>query len=111
VLAVAVVTVTVAFLGSSRDGKSVAAHQSSSGIRVDVVFAAPGRVEGLSDTTDVAAAADGVLKAVYVKQDQFVTKGTLMGEIACDDLNAMLQTALAEGGRTSDKGSSAAGRT
>ena len=97
VLAVAVVTVTVAFLGSSRDGKSVAAHQSSSGIRVDVVFAAPGRVEGLSDTTDVAAAADGVLKAVYVKQDQFVTKGTLMGEIACDDLNAMLQTALAEG--------------
>jgi multidrug resistance efflux pump len=31
-----------------------------------------------------------------VKENQFVTKGTLMGEIACDDLNAMLQTALAE---------------
>jgi HlyD family secretion protein len=96
VLAVALVTLTVAFLGSSRDGKSVAAHSTSSGNRAEVVFAAPGRVEGLSETTEVAAAADGVLKAIYVKQDQFVTKGTLMGEIACDDLNAMLQTAFAE---------------
>ena len=96
VLAVAVVTGTVAFLGSSRGGKSVAAHQASSASRADVVFAASGRVEGLSETTEVAAAADGVLKAIYVKQDQFVTKGMLMGEIACDDLNAMLQTALAE---------------
>jgi HlyD family secretion protein len=96
VLAVALVTATVAFLGSSRDGKSVLAHQASSANTADVAFAAPGRVEGLSETTEVAAAADGVLKAIYVKEHQFVTKGTLMGEIACDDLNAMLQTAFAE---------------
>src|SRR5207248_19853 len=42
------------------------------------------------------AAADGILKAVYVKEDQFVRRGTLLGEIACDDLQASLQTAMAE---------------
>ncbi len=96
VLAIALVTATVALLGSSRDGRSVGPHRASSDNNADVVFASPGRVEGLSETTEVAAAADGVLKAIYVKEHQFVTKGTLMGEIACDDLNAMLQTAFAE---------------
>ncbi len=96
VLAIALVTATVALLGSSRDGRSLGPHQASSDNNADVVFASPGRVEGLSETTEVAAAADGVLKAIYVKEHQFVTKGTLMGEIACDDLNAMLQTAFAE---------------
>jgi len=96
VLAIALVTATVALLGSSRDGRSVGPHRASSDNNADVVFASPGRVEGLSETTEVAAAADGVLKAIYVKEHQFVTKGTLMGEIACADLNAMLQTAFAE---------------
>lgn len=61
-----------------------------------VVFAALGRVEGLSDITQVGAAADGILKAVYVKEDQFVTKGTLLAKIGCDDLNAVFDTALAD---------------
>jgi multidrug resistance efflux pump len=37
-----------------------------------------------------------VLKAVYVKEDQFVQKGSVMGEIGCDDLIPILQTATAE---------------
>src|SRR5712675_2634090 len=61
-----------------------------------VVFASPGRVEGASETTQVGAAADGVLKSVYVKEGQFVKRGTLLGEIACDDLQPALQTAMAE---------------
>jgi multidrug resistance efflux pump len=60
------------------------------------VFASPGRVEGASETTQVGAAADGILKAVYVKEGQFVKHGTLLGEIACDELQASLQTAMAE---------------
>jgi len=28
---------------------------------------------------------DGILKAVYAKEGQFVKRGTLLGEIGCDD--------------------------
>jgi len=31
-----------------------------------------------------------------VKEDQFVKKGTLLGEIACDDLNAVLNSSVAD---------------
>ena len=96
VLAIVLVIASAAFIWSSRDSKPVQAHQIFPNNVAEVVFASPGRVEGLSDTTQIGAAADGVLKAIYVKVHQFVTKGALMGEIACDDLNAMLQTALAE---------------
>src|SRR5713226_7820122 len=95
--AIFLVTVAVAFLGSTRNKNSVQARgiPSDSGTAA-VAFASPGRVEGASETTQVGAAADGILKAVYVKEDQFVKKGTLLGEIACDDLQASLQTAMAE---------------
>ena len=96
ILATVLVIASAAFFGNSRDRKTVHAHQTPSNNVAEVVFASPGRVEGLSDTTQVGAGADGVLKAIYVKENQLVTKGTLMGEIACDDLDAMLQTALAE---------------
>lgn len=100
VLAFVLVITSVAFIWNSRDRKAVQAHQTPSNNVAEVVFASSGRVEGLTDTTQVGAAADGVLKAIYVKEDQFVTKGTLMAEIACDDLAAMLQTALAESDAT-----------
>jgi multidrug resistance efflux pump len=96
-VAVLVVISSVAFLGTSRNRNSVEARgtpsDSSTGT---VVFAAPGRVEGASETTQVGAAANGILKAVFVKEGQLVKKGTLLGEIACDELQANLQTALAE---------------
>ncbi len=95
--AMVVVIVAAAFLGTTRNRNSVQARGIPSESAVaTVAFASPGRVEGASETTQVGAAADGVLKAVYVKEDQFVKRGTLLGEIACDELQATLQTAIAE---------------
>jgi multidrug resistance efflux pump len=86
----------VALFGTSRNRNSVQARGTANNASGAVVFASPGRVEGASETTQVGAAADGVLKAVYVKEGQFVKRGTLLGEIACDDLRPALQTAMAE---------------
>jgi HlyD family secretion protein len=86
----------VALLGTSRNRNSVQARGTPTNPPGSVVFASPGRVEGASETTEVGAAADGVLKAVFVKEGQLVKRGTLLGEIACDDLQPVLQTAMAE---------------
>src|ERR1700756_4392110 len=86
----------VALFGTSRNRNSVQARGTPNNATGSVVFASPGRVEGASETTQVGAAADGILKAVYVKEGQFVKRGTVLGEIACDDLRASLQTATAE---------------
>jgi len=95
--AIVLVTVAVAFLGSTRNRNSVQALGISSNNTTGAVsFASPGRVEGASETTQVGAAADGILKAVYVKEGQYVKRGTLLGEIACDELQAGLQTTVAE---------------
>ena len=95
VSAIALIIVIVAFLGTTRSRNSVQARGIPSATAT-VAFASPGRVEGASETTQVGAAADGILKAVYVKEGQFVKRGTLLGEIGCDDLQASLQTAMAE---------------
>lgn len=94
VLGLLLMVSSVAFYESSRDHKLVHANRK---LPADaVIFAASGRVEGLSDTIDVGAATDGVLKAVYVTEGQSVAKDAVLGEIACDDLNAALQASLAE---------------
>lgn len=91
------VIIVVIFFAMSRSRNSVQARGSSANdVSGAVAFASPGRVEGASETTQVGAAADGILKAVYVKEGQFVKRGTLLGEIACDDLQPALQTATAE---------------
>jgi multidrug resistance efflux pump len=96
-LAILLIISGVAFLTTSRHSNSVEAHGTPvNNAAPSVMFAAPGRVEGASETTQAGAAADGILKAVYVKEGQFVNKGTLLGEIGCDDLQASLETALAE---------------
>ncbi|PYU11860.1 MAG: hypothetical protein DMG37_15200 [Acidobacteria bacterium] len=95
-LAVLLVIAGAAFLGTSRHRNSVEAHGTPLEKSATVMFASPGRVEGASETTQVGGAADGILKAVYVKEGQLVKRGTLLGEIACDELQASLQTALAE---------------
>src|SRR6266853_5949344 len=95
--AAVLVAIAAALFGTSRNRNSVEAHGTSANDpSAAVVFASPGRVEGASETTQVGAAADGILKAVYVKEGQFVKRGTLLGEIACDELQAGLQTAVAE---------------
>src|ERR1700732_1269759 len=90
------VITAAALFGTSRNRNSVQARGTSSNAAGAVVFASPGRVEGASETTQVGAATDGVLKGVYVKEGQFVKRGALLGEIACDDLQPALQTAMAE---------------
>ncbi len=97
VSAIVLVIVVVAFLGTMRSRNSVQARGIGyENAAATVVFASPGRVEGASETTQVGAAADGILKAVFVKEGQYVRRGTLLGEIGCDDLQASLQTATAE---------------
>jgi HlyD family secretion protein len=97
VSAIVLVIVAAAFLGTTRNRNSVQARGiPSDSATATVAFASPGRVEGASETTQVGAAADGILKAVYVKEGQSVERGALLGEIACDDLQASLETALAE---------------
>src|SRR5580692_10163117 len=96
--AIVLVIAAVAFLGTTRNRNSVQALGKPAGgaTATTVAFASPGRVEGASETTQVGAAADGILKAVYVTEGQLVTKETLLGEIACDDLRTSLETAMAE---------------
>ena len=95
--AIVLVIVAVAFLGTTRNRNSVQARGiPSNSATATVAFASPGRVEGASETTQVGAAADGILKVVYVKEGQLVKRGSLLGEIACDELQASLQTAIAE---------------
>lgn len=93
-LGILLAVVGVAYVLNSRNRNSVEAHGDPASIAV--VFASPGRVEGASETTQVGAGADGILKTVYAREGQVVKKGTLLGEIACDDLQTGLQTALAE---------------
>ena len=93
----AFMVIAAVFFGMFRNRGAVQAHgnvpaDTSGGI----VFASPGRVEGASETSQVGAAADGVLKVVYVKEGDVVKRGTLLGQIACDDLQPALQTAMAE---------------
>jgi len=90
------VIVAAAFLGTTRNRNSVQALGRPAESAQTVAFASPGRVEGASETTQVGAATDGILKDVYVTEGEFVEQGTLLGEIACDDLQASLQTARAE---------------
>jgi HlyD family secretion protein len=87
---------SLGFFWNSHPLNTVAARAEPKPRVATVLFASLGRVEGLSDTIEVGAAADGVLKVVYVNEGQLVTKGTLLGEIACDDLNAAFTGAVAD---------------
>ena len=63
--AAVLVAVAAALFGTSRNRNSVEAHGTSTNDpSAAIVFASPGRVEGASETTQVGAAADGVLKSV-----------------------------------------------
>jgi HlyD family secretion protein len=53
-------------------------------------------VEGQGETISLGAAADGVVKAVFVTNGQYVTMGTVLAEIDCDDLEAEIDQARAE---------------
>jgi multidrug resistance efflux pump len=61
-----------------------------------IALASPGRIEGRSENTIVGAGIDGVVRAIHVKEGQYVEEGAALADIACDDLAAALQVATAE---------------
>jgi multidrug resistance efflux pump len=95
-LAVPLVIAAAALFETSRNRNSVQARGTPNEAVTAIAFASPGRVEGASEATQVGAAADGILKSVNVEEGQLVKQGTVLGEIACDDLHPVLQTAMAE---------------
>jgi HlyD family secretion protein len=64
--------------------------------RSTIIAASPGRVEGASEPVEVGAAADGVIQSVLVKEGQFVERGAMLAQIACLDVQAELQQAMAD---------------
>jgi HlyD family secretion protein len=64
--------------------------------RSQVLLASPGRVEGNGETISLGAAADGVVKTIFVTDGQKVTKGSVLAVIDCDDLKAGIDQAKAE---------------
>lgn len=61
----------------------------------NVVLAAPGRVEGMSEVIEVGAGADGVLQEVRVHEGQQVAAGEVLAVVSCGDVEAEQQAALA----------------
>jgi HlyD family secretion protein len=96
-LAVIAAAASAGFLWSSRGATVTVRAAGERPAPAVLAFASLGRVEGLSETAQVGAATDGILKAIYVNESQFVRKGTLLGKIGCDDLSPMLQGAIADG--------------
>lgn len=60
-----------------------------------IALASPGRIEGRSDVVNVGAAVDGVIRTIHVKEGQFVHRGDVLADLACDDLQSALQVAAA----------------
>jgi HlyD family secretion protein len=59
-------------------------------------FSAPGRIEGATETIEIAAAIDGLLEAVPVTEGQRVANGDVLARVACGDLHAAAAAAAAE---------------
>ncbi len=64
--------------------------------RSNVVLACPGRTEGRTETVQVGAATDGIVKHVFVKEGQRVARGTKLAQIDCQDIEASYLSAKAE---------------
>ncbi len=61
-----------------------------------IKLASPGRIEGQSDAVDVGAATDGVIQSIRVHEGQKVSRGQVLAELDCPDLQSTLPVAAAE---------------
>jgi HlyD family secretion protein len=61
-----------------------------------VALACPGRVEGKTESIEVGAAIDGVIKSIKVTEGQEVQKGDVLAELDCSDLEDSLRVSQAE---------------
>jgi HlyD family secretion protein len=76
-----------------RDHSSTPAAAS---ISQKVAAAAPGRLEGATETTALGSSASGVIDEMLVKQGDQVTKGQLLARIECNDVIAEISQHIAE---------------
>jgi multidrug efflux pump subunit AcrA (membrane-fusion protein) len=94
------ITAAGAFLSisgcSSGGGQNVMVSAPAEPAKPGITLACPGRVEGRSETFEVGAGADGLVKAVYVKEGQHVARGTKLAEIDCPDLQASFEEAKSQ---------------
>jgi ABC exporter DevB family membrane fusion protein len=61
-----------------------------------VVLAAPGRVEGKTEATEIGSGSDGVLTAVFVEEGQHVAAGQLLATVSCVDIEREVNAASAD---------------
>lgn len=61
----------------------------------NIVLSAPGRVEGASESIEVGAQMDGVVRTILVEEGQLVKKGQKVAEMHCPELPAELAHAEA----------------
>jgi HlyD family secretion protein len=82
--------------GSKANGASPeASKEAIAENAVDVVLAAPGRIEGASEVINVGAGADGVIAEIRAREGQQVRVGEVLAVIDRLDLSAELSTARA----------------
>ncbi len=60
------------------------------------LLAAPGRVEGRDKTISLGAAADGLVREVFVTDGEKVQKGALLAAIDCEEIRAEIAQAKAQ---------------
>ncbi len=99
-VAVLAAALLVILVRVSLSGTSAAANRMPPGPVASppeqVRLAAPGRVEGRTETIAVGAGMDGVVKSILVKEGDPVAKGQPLAEIGCEDLRSALNAATAE---------------
>lgn len=81
--------------GSARQPEAAAARPAPSSA-TPVVLSCPGRVEGASETVEVGANMDGVIRTILVQEGQTVRKGARIAELHCPELPAQLAHAQSE---------------
>jgi HlyD family secretion protein len=64
--------------------------------REPIALASPGRIEGLSESIEVGAAVDGVVRTIYVREGEAVKRGQMLAELDCRDLQSVLPVSRAE---------------
>jgi multidrug efflux pump subunit AcrA (membrane-fusion protein) len=74
--------------------KNVAAPTAVPPAEREILTAAPGRIEGVSETTNVGSATSGIVQEVLAKQGDRVAKGELLARIECNDIAAEISSAL-----------------
>ena len=76
--------------------KATASNGSATGgmtSQEQVVLAAPGRIEGLTEVVDIGAGVEGVVGEIPVKEGEWVEAGTVVARIDRPDLQADLRAA------------------